>query len=305
MAVIEASSGDGVPATAAGDTFKQTPTFMCGIYCKTMMSKIYKGAPYLDFVNFLQSRIGTDLSKDWNFAPTTFDVVRFPRPVVVYKNEKNEIFIDVLYQNTNGLVLTEERHSDVTICKIAYPNCLCDLCLRRHLFSNGGRTEHHVKRMILLGGQVYWVVENERINLKRILMGVEEMNCCQPTYIGFPYWMVPMDRCRFSSMERQKYQLCSFLDLEDGAYFVNPTLTINGPETWARGVVYLVTPTCQKLKVSRIPPVLRDVMITFDDVNGVWVVVIKVVFTLSICIVLFNGFIYQLEEVFIDDDYFV
>ena len=108
-----------------------------------------------------------------------------------------------------------------------------------------------------------------------------------------------------SSLEPQHYHLFWFLGLHDGAFFVNPSIASNGPESWKKGLVNLVTPTCQKLKVSGIPSILRDVLFTFDDVEGIWVVIIKDVFKLSISIVYHNGFFYVMEEVFIDDEFFV
>ena len=293
-------------ADAGATKIRQPPEWTCGVYTEGMISRIYKGARYIDFFTFMKKRIDERTLNKFNFAPAIFDIVRYPVPVIVYKNEAGEIFIDVLYHNTTGIDLVVEKHADITICQVAYPNCLCDLCIRRHLFQGGGRTKNHVKRAVLMGGSVFWVIENERINLKRMLMSVDERFCCLATYNGYPYWLYPQLRCGLSISEPELYHLYWFLGLPDGAFFVNPSIECNSPQSWQEeGVVYLVTPTCQKFKVSGIPSVLVDILLNFDDLDGVWVVVIKDVFKLNICIVYYNGFFYSVEEVFIDEEFFV
>jgi len=266
---------------------------------------IYQGTPYMDFLLFISRRIPELTLKKLNFAPSIFDINRYPVPVVVYKNGAGEIFFDVLFHNTTGKELVTEKHGEITICQVAYPNCLCDLCIRKHLFQGGGRTKNHVRRAVLVGGSVYWVVENEEINLKRMCMSVEQRFCCLATYSGYPLWLYPQLRCGLSISEPELYHLYWFDGLPDGPYFVNPSIECNSIEAWRdRGTVYLVTPSCQKFKVSGIPSILVDIFLSFDELDDIWVVIIKEVFKLSICIVYYNGFFYSLEEVFIDDEFF-
>ena len=292
-------------ATTSETKFRQPPSWTCGFYTEVMIRSVYQGTAYMEFVKYMTARIPKETLNKMNFAPAIFDMGRYPLPVIVYKNEAGEIFIDILLHNTTGRELVVEKHADVTICQIAYPNCLCDLCIRRHLFQEGGRTKNHVKRAILLGGSVFWIIENEQINLKRMLMSVEERFCCLTTYKGYPYWLYPQIRCGLSLSEPELYHLYWFLGLPDGSFFVNPSIECNCIETWKNGTVYLVSPTCQKFKVAGIPSILQDILLSFDELDGIWVVIIKDVFSLSICIVYHNGFCYLMEEVFIDEEFFV
>lgn len=297
----------------------------CGLYTTRMISRVYKGSSYIEFKNFLKRSYGgvphgsgereqllSDEQRRWketlktlNFCPAHFDLQRRPVPAIVYKNLYNEIFIDILLHNSTGEELyAEEKMLDVTVSKIPYPNCLCDLCLRRLLFQQQ-RTVNHVKRMILLDGSVYWVQESG-VNLQRMLMSVEDKECCVRTEFGFPFWLYPQMRCTYSVCEPELYHLVWLDGLPDGSYIVNPSIVCNSEEAWLAGKVYLVTPNCQKYKVlGGIPSVLRDILLTFKDLPEIWVIVIKNVYVFSICVVYHDGFSYIMEEMYTDEFFFV
>ena len=285
----------------------------CGLYTKKMMKKVYRGSSYMDFEDFLDRssqgegavvKAWKETIKTLNFCPAHFDTNRRPVPAIVYKNNDNDIFIDILIHNSTGNELyAQEKLSDVTVSKIPYPNCLCDLCIRRLLFQQQ-RTKNHVKRMISLDGAVYWVTESG-VNLQRMLMDVEKKVCCMQVEFGFPFWLYPQMRCTYSVCEPELYHLVWLDALPDASYIVNPSIVCNSPESWFAGEVYLVTPNCQKYKVcGGIPSVLRDILLTFQDLSEVWIIVMKNVFVFSICVVYHNGLAYVMEELYTDEFFF-
>ena len=243
--------------------------------------------------------------KTLNFCPAHFDSRRRPIPAVIYKNNNNEIFIDILLHNSTGDELyVQEKMLGVTVSKIPYPNCLCDMCIRRLLFQQQ-RTTNHVKRMILLDGSVYWVTESG-VNLQRMLMTVEERECCMRTEFGFPFWLYPQMRCAYSVCEPELYNLVWLDSMPDASYIVNPSIVCNQEATWLAGEVYLVTPNCQKYKVlGGIPAILCDILLTFVDMSDVWVIVVKDGYVFSICLMYHDGVAYVMEEVYTDENFFV
>ena len=302
----------------------------CGFYTRTRISKICGGAPYIDFLEFLyrstecpsgdgeMGEEGEEKEKEkdrlsiWretlrklNFAPGHIDIKCRPIPAIVYKNKDNKLFIDILLHNTTNQqdLYKEGKLADVVVTKIPYPNCLCDLCIRRFLFSKP-RTPNHWQRMLLLDGEVYWLQESG-INLKRMLMSCDRKVCCVNTYAGYPYYMYPQTRCVYSGSGQELYRLVWFDWLPDDTYFVNPSILCNGPAAWHQGIVYLVTTNCVKYKVDGgIPPMLLNVLLTFDDLEEIWVVVVKDGLKLSIYLIYFSGFVYLMDLVYFSDNFF-